>query len=347
MISLFLVAALGAPPTPLAGSAADAASKVVAASKVDAEPVDAAVLRSVRGMSRAQIARALADGLPARVAAMLDSQAPLPDRLLAARALGRLGTDPAISALAVVMQRYASPEEIALAREAARALKRLRAHAALLPALASPDPEVRAAAAASGAGGAALCDVLAKDPWPMVRIAAAQGLAGTSAACLSAGLVDPNERVSIATARAAIDAPAPALRPALRRLAANQKAATEARAHAFVALAALGDLEPATAAMKTHLAQGEIVPLALAAVRAFAVKGDVGQLIGALRSASPRVVRAAAQASLIEGSPQACAAVDAAIQGADPRLANVLRRLVSDFGPAVDAGDDPALTDPE
>ena len=339
LISFFLVAALIAPPAPVNTPPPDAVA--------DETPLDGARLRAVRTMSRAQVIRARAEGLPARIAALLESDAALADRLLAARALGRLGTDPAISTLAAAAVRYASPEEIALAREAARALKQLHAKDALKPALTSPDPEVRAAAAASGAGGTALCDMLAKDPWPMVRIAAAQGLAGTSAACLATGFTDPDERVSIATARAAIDAPTPALRPALRRLAASPKAATEARAHAFVALAALGDLEPAIAAMKTHLAKGEIVPLAQAAVRAFAVKGDVGQLTQALRSASPSVVRGAVQALLVEGSPAARAAVDAAIQGADPRLANVLRRLVSDMGPVMDARDDPALTDPE
>ena len=336
VVALSLVVAPCAPP---------AAPPVVPA--MAAEPIDADTLRGVRSMTRAQIAQARTDDLPARIAAQLEAPGPLPERLLAARALARLGTPSGVAALAAAARRHATPEEIALAREAARALKQLRAVEALAPALSSPDPEVRALAAAAGAGGAALCEVLAKDPWPMVRVAAAQGLSGTSAECLSAGLRDADEGVSIASARAAIDAPAPALRPALRRLAASPKAVTEARAHAFVALAALGDLEPATAALKTHLTDGEIEPLALAAVRAFAVAKDVTQLTEALISSSPSVVRAAARALLLEGSPAAKAAVSAAVEGADPRLANVLRRLMVDLAPAIDARDDPAAFDPE
>lgn len=339
MISLFVVAVLGAPPPPVAPASVATIAALT--------PVDARTLRAVRDMSRAQLTRARADGLPARVVAVFSGDGPTAERLLAARALARLGTQPGIDALAAAAQKYASPEEIALAREAAKALRQLQAKEALVPALASPDPEVRAAAAASGADADKVCDLLAKDPWPMVRVAAAQGLAGTAAACLAAGLADPHERVAIASAQAAIDRPSPTLRPALRRLAASPKAATEARAHAFVALARLSDLEPAIAAMKTHLDSGEIVPLALAAVRAFAVRGDEARLTAALASASPRVVRASARALLTHGTPTARAAVDAAIQGADPRMANTLRRLASDLAPIVVDGDDPAANDPE
>ncbi|MEZ4471842.1 MAG: hypothetical protein R3F60_13835 [bacterium] len=253
-----------------------------------------ALLASVEDLPRADVEAARAAGLPAAIARLVaDEAAPTAARLLGARALARLGTEAAAALAPLAAADADLPERAALAREAAQALAQLGRADLLGPALASADPEVRRHAAASGADPARLCALLA-DPWPLVRVAAAQGLGRTPAAagCLADGLGDADVRVKVAAARAATVARLPALRGPLRRLAGDAAAPVDARAEAFVALAAQGDREPAERALAAHLASGDIEPLALAAVRALAVAGrpeDRPRLEGALRSTSAAV----------------------------------------------------------
>lgn len=234
-----------------------------------------------------------------------------------------------------------TPEAVALAREAGRALARLEAHELLAPALESADPEVREIAAQSGAGPQGLCTLLA-DAWPTVRVAAARGLAAhpvQAATCLAGALADGDARVQAAAARSAAVVKLEALRPPLRTLAGGAQAPLEARAEAFMALAALGDFEPAERALAAHLDKGGIEPLALAAIRALTQRGapdDRARLRAALESNAP-AVRAAAGRALAElGDAEATPRIRARSEDTPG-----LRGLA----PPVDA--DPADTDPE
>lgn len=271
------------------------------------------------------------------------------DRVLAVRAAAILGGGPeVVDALAPLTVADEAPEAVVRAREAARALSQMGEGGALDGALGHADPEVRALAAGAGAGGAArLCPLLTGDPWPRVRSAAARGLTFHPAdtGCLAEGLTDPTIEVRRAAARAAAEAPVAALRPGLRRLAGDAAAPAEARAEALVALAALGDTEPAGRVLDTHLAKGGIGPLALGAVRALARAGEVGRVRAALASKTPRVqlaaVRALAEAGDVASVP-ALEALRVTVGGrAREDVDDALRRLG-----AADP-DDPASNDPE
>lgn len=282
-----------------------------------------ATLQGVQDYDRAAIAAARQQGLPAQIAQMIgDPQQPIAARLHAARALARLGGAEALNALAPLAAADATPEERALARASAKALKQLHAAPQLAAALASRDPEVRALAASAGAAPDTLCAVLATDPWPTVRVAAAQGLARVpaQATCLAAGLNDRDPRVRTAAARSAIATRQPALRQPLRRLAGDAGAPLSARTEALVALAALGDLAPARAVLATHLRDGGIEPLALAAIRGFAVADDWAAVRQAIESSAPAVVAAAARRLLNEGSAASIAAVKARTDAASGQL---------------------------
>ncbi len=271
------------------------------------------------------------------------------DRVLAVRAAAVLGGGPeVVEVLIPLTVADEAPEAVVRAREAARALSQLHESGALDGALAHADPEVRALAAAAGAGGAArLCPLLRGDPWPRVRVAAARGLTFHPAetGCLADGLTDAAPQVRMAAAQAAAEAPVPALRPALRQVAGDVAAPVEARAEALVALAALGDTEPAGKVLDTHLAKGGIAPLALGAVRALARAGEVGRVRAALASKAPRVqllaARALAEAGDVASVP-ALEALRATLRGrARDAVDDALRRLG-----AADP-DDPAANDPE
>ncbi len=112
-----------------------------------------------------------------------------------------------------------------------------------------------------------------------------------------------------------------------------------------MALAALGDTEPAGKVLDTHLAKGGIAPLALGAVRALARAGEVGRVRAALASKAPRVqllaARALAEAGDVASVP-ALEALRATLRGrARDAVDDALRRLG-----AADP-DDPAANDPE
>jgi HEAT repeat protein len=187
---------------------------------------------------------------------------------------------------------------VALAREAARALRQLKAFDALAAGLESKDPEVRATAAAAGAAPTRLCAVLRADEWPKVRSSAARGLLKhpTQAACLADGFGDPDPVVALVSIQVAGLSGLAPLRKPLRRVAGSPRASVPLRGAAFVSLAHLGDAEPAQKALATHLASGKIVPLAVAAVRALAVVGDLERLKAAGGSESERVRKVAERA---------------------------------------------------
>lgn len=262
-----------------------------------------AVLAAYEDLRPGEIEAARAAGHAEVVARIVtDPAAPLAERIWAVRALGRLGGTPALTALAPLVAVADAPEASALAREAARALAHLDV-TLLAGALESTDPEVREIAAQSGAGAGGLCALLA-DPWPTVRVAAARGLQAhpTHAGCLAGALADPDRRVQAAAARSATLVKLPALRTPLRSLAGGTQAPLDARAEAFMALAALGDFEPAERALAAHLGGGGSEPLAEAAIRALTLRGtpdDRTHLRAALDSASP-AVRAAAGRALTE-----------------------------------------------
>ncbi|MCB9547465.1 MAG: HEAT repeat domain-containing protein [Myxococcales bacterium] len=221
-----------------------------------------ALLASVGDLPLADVEAARSAGLPAAIGRLVaDPQAPVAWRLLGARALGRLGTDAADGLGPLAAAPVDTPEGAALAREAALALAQLGRADLLGPALASADPEVRRHAAASGADPARLCALLG-DPWPLVRVAAARGLgrAPAAAACLARGLEDPDVRVQVAAARAAIEARPPALRAPLRQLAGRGGRAGGGPRRAFAALAALGDLELAERASPPTWPRGHRAP---------------------------------------------------------------------------------------
>lgn len=263
------------------------------------------------------------------------------DRALAIRAFALLGLrqEGGLEILAALLKHGEDPAEVALAREAALALRQLKAPGRLEPALDSKDPEVRQHAAAAGAGGARLCLLLKADPWPIVRRAAAVGLPAQHADCLAAAFNDEH-RVAIAAVEAAGRVKRPALKAPLMALAGDRKRAPRLRASALGALGALGELGPAKVVIEAHLAKGGILPLVEGALRACFLDGgpEAREILkAALGSSSERARYLAGRALLQLGER---AAVEARLSGWSGRARARLEALIKD--PI-----DPAIDDPE
>ena len=272
-------------------------------------------LRAVFSLDAIELKAARGSSLTSAVAGVVaDEEATFEDRVLAVRVaalLGRCGRtltlrhlcrtvpggEGAVAAQKGLLLALDTPEAIALAREAARALRQLGSPA-LGVAAGALDPEVRAMAAAAGVAADRLCPALGGDAWPQVRAAAARGLAEHPelAECLGAAFADADPTVALAAIEAAGRVALPALRGPLRKVAGDAKAVVPLRAAAFLALARGGDAEPARRALATHLETGKIEPLAVAAVRALAASGDLERLRAAAGSDSERVKRVAERA---------------------------------------------------
>lgn len=290
-------------------------------------------LRQLLTLGRLDLQDARKTGLGAATAALAaDEAVPFTDRVLGVRAAALLGGEPVPPLLsALLLPDPATPEAVALARESARALRQLGAIEQLGAALESPDPEVRAHAAWAGAGGAGLCTALESDPWSEVRVGAARGLARHPAhvACIGPALHDDDPKVQQAAVATAVATPDPALRTPLRQLAGDARAPTSARAEAFVALGHLGDIEPAEKALALHLDKGGIVPLAEAAVRAFAAaKIEPARIRPALESEAPVVQLAAARALVAAGDRESLGALEKLRGRVDPRRRRTVQALI-------------------
>lgn len=292
-------------------------------------------LQQLLKLGRLDLQTARRTGLGTAAAALAaDADAGFTDRVLAVRVAALLRGDAVPGMLAPLMAGAddpEAPEATALAREAARALRQLGAVEALTPALGSPDPEVRAHAAWAGAGGPALCELLANDPWSEVRVGAARGLARhpSAVSCLGPALTDADPKVQQAAVATATAAPDPALKAPLRALAGDPRAPTAARADAFVALGHLGDVEPAQKALAVHLDKGGIIPLAEAAVRALAAaKSPPAQIRPALASKAPVVQLAAARALVALGDQDSLDALRDLRGRVDPRRRRVVDGLI-------------------
>ena len=286
-----------------------------------------------------------------------DAEARIGHRLLAVEVLARLAALAAVEPLSERLRHTGTPEEIAVARAAAVALRGLGARAALAPAATSPDPEVRATVAGAAAAPDTLCAAL-KDPWPVVRAAAARGLAGRPAEspCLLLAFDDRDAPVRIAAIQAAGQAGVKAAAPPLRALAAETNAPLPLRVEAVVALGRLGDTEPAQKVLNTHLAKGGIVPLALGAVAALAAADRPESretLRRALDSKAESVVAGAALALAALRDTEARPALERARERVHARhreaVEQALERLAPGAAPATGSptSDDPAAADPE
>ncbi len=276
------------------------------------------------------------------------------DRVLATRALALLGDPAGVEVLQPLSLLDGKPENVALAREASRSLRQLGATLALSDALAHSDPEVRAMAAAAGAGAQSLCRVLKSDDWPMARAAAAKGLAGhpeQAATCLAAALHDVRPQVVLAAIESAGRVGAKGLIPPLRRIAGDARAVLPERVEALVALGHLGDGEPARRVLETHLAKGGIVPLATAATRALAAlnaPGDRALLRRTLESEAPIVQISAAQVLATLGDAEAVPLLEALLPKLAPRHRETVRYQLRRLAPGRDWDpQDPALSDRE
>ncbi len=301
--------------------------------------LNAVDLKAARAAPLAQLCAVVVD----------DATLPFQDRVLAARAAALLGGSGAVAALATAAKGAETPENVALARESAVALRQLRALEALGGAVGSSDPEVRMTVAAAGAAPGRLCALLQGDAWPRVRAAAARGLASHQdlAGCLAKGLEDADERVQIAAATAAGASGQAALVAALRRLAGRPGAAVPARAEALVSLARLGDVAPARVVLTTHLSKGGIVPLARAAVRGLDLGGhaqDLQRLRAALKSKAWPVRRSAAVALAARADSEGLRLIAELAATAEPREAQALRALSRE---KARPETDPADSDPE
>jgi len=289
-----------------------------------------ATLRALGALPPMERAAARAAGLGRQVVMLAtDSTQAFVDRVLAVRAAALIGGDEVHAPLRILTQAVHSAAATAVAREAARALLQLGAVDSLDSARESLDPEVRALAGRAG-GGVALCALLA-DPWPEVRAAAAIGLGVSPGApkCLARALGHAHLMVRLNAARAAQSAPDPALRRPLRKLAGDARARLDVRAEAFVALAHLGDYEPARRALSTHLAKGGIIGLAVAAVRAFGVgEGHLEVLRGALGSKADPVRIAAARMLVARGDVESREALAALAGLVEPRRRALIQQLL-------------------
>ncbi len=323
----------------------DPAASVRALRHDDARP---GALRQILRLDAVELSVARGADLAGPVAALLpDPRIPVADRILAARALALLDRPEAVDDLGAQAARDATPEDVAVARESALALRQMGATDALASLLSARDPEVRATAAAAGAGPERLCALAREDAWPAVRAAAARGLARhpERAACLAEALADVDATVALTAARTLAVSPGEAARSALRRVAGDPQADVPLRREAVTALGRLGDLEPAEKILARHLADGTIVPLAEAAVEALAAAPGAPsseQLRRALASPAPSVQRAAARALATRGDPESRAALDAFLERlpAHERRSLQLPRADEPVGP--DAPEDDA-----
>ncbi len=324
----------------------DAAAAAKALSTPEGRP---ATLRGVLALDALELAEARKGPLAGPVAALVaDTGGSFEERVLAVRVAALLGDAVAVEPLKALVGQADTPESVALAREAARALRQLKAIDALALGLNALDPEVRAMAAAAGAAPGHLCRILQNDAWPQVRAAAARGLGGHPrfAACLGDALSDPDGTVALAVAQAAGQVKLKVLRDPLRKLAGSAKARVPLRAAAFLALARFGDIQPARAALTTHLEKGGIVPLAEAAVRALAIANERELLRAALGSKTVQVRLLAARLLVEARDLQSVPAVEGLLGDLPPRqrasLEEALRALKG-----VPAEPDPADSDPE
>jgi HEAT repeat protein len=323
----------------------DPVASVRALGHDDARP---GALRQILRLDAVELSAARGADLAGPVAALVpDPKVPVADRILAARVLALLARPEAVPALADQAGRDASPEDVAVARESALALRQMSATDALVPLLAARDPEVRATAAAAGANPERLCALAREDAWPAVRAAAARGLThhADRAACLADALTDADAGVALTAARTLAETRSEAAHPALRRVAGDAQADVPLRREAVIALGRLGDLEPAEKILAKHLADGAIVPLAEAAVEALAAartEASAAQLRRALGSAAPSVQRVAARALATRDDAESRAALDAFLQKLPPNERRGLQAREAEEPRGPDAPDDDA-----
>ncbi|MCK6576183.1 hypothetical protein L6V77_34460, partial [Myxococcota bacterium] len=193
---------------------------------------------------------------------------------------------------------------------------------------------------------------------PLVRAAAARGLAvhPDRAACLVGAVADTSPAVRSAVFQAVGVAGVGAAGPALRAVAGDAGAPVPLRVEAVLALGRLGDTEPATRIVNTHLEKGGIVPLAEAAVGGLAARDTPEHralLRRALASEAGGVVLVAARALAALDDTEALPALRAARARIGARYRPGLDRVLVHFGdpPPADPfdapGPDPAEADPE
>ncbi len=205
------------------------------------------------------------------------------DRVGAIRLLAHLRVHRASTLLAQLTASVTTTEETALAREAARALVRLGRGALLLPALSSPDPELRALSIESPTTAEPVCAAIA-DAWPLVRKAAARSLGrfeGQSCveAALTRAMGDPDSGVLGAAIIAAGQARVASLEGPLRALVADPARPMPHREDALVSLSQLGEFETARRCLTTHLEKGGVASLAAAAVSALGLSDEPADLL--------------------------------------------------------------------
>jgi HEAT repeat protein len=311
-----------------------------------------------RPADRAQALAYEGGALPAALARLsADATARMAHRLRAVEVLAGLAGADAVPALAERLRHTGTPEETAVARTAAIALRGLDAAAALAPAATADDPEIRATVAAAGAAPDDLC-IRLTDAWPFVRAAAARGLARhpDRAACLAGAMQDPQPTVRSAVIQAAGFAGVAAVAPGLRTIAGDAGAPVPLRVEAVVALGRLGDDAPALRILNTHLEKGGIVPLAEAAVGALAARDtpeNRAHLRRALLSEAGGVVLAAARGLSGFGDTEALPDLRAARDRVGARYRSPLDRVLEHLGdppraePLEPGGPDPADVDPE
>lgn len=316
-----------------------------------------------RAEERVHALRHEGGAVPAALARLTsDAGVRMAHRLRAVEVLAGLAGDGAVAPLSERLRHTGSPEETAVARAAAIALRGLRATEALATAATSADPEIRATVAAAGAAPDDLCARLV-DSWPLVRAAAARGLAGhpARAACLVGALDDKAPTVRAAAFWAVGVAGVVAAAPGLRAVAGDAGAPLPLRVEAVLALGRLGDVAPALRIVNTHLEKGGIVPLAEAAVGALAARDTPEHrtlLRRALTSEAGGVVLAAARALGAFGDADAVPELRAARVRIGARHRAALDRILAHLGePAAaeplepvgpdTAGSDPAESDPE
>ena len=209
----------------------------------------------------------------------------LESRILSLRAMARLGCKacaPQIGGLLLGK----TPEETALAREAAVALTELKAFDVLAAGVKSEDPEIRAQAANYGTLSSSERCAMLKASWPLVRLGAARGLAhDPERGCLAEALEDRDPSVRRAAADAAggaldgmaegnvvkpTDEAKAKLLPLLEARAADRREKLEVRQSALIALGRLGSFEKAQKILAAHLQKGGLSELTEAAIFAIA-----------------------------------------------------------------------------
>jgi len=313
---------------------------------------DAAARRSLR---EAGVVEAL-------VALALDTQAPVEARALALRAAGASGhgseVDALASLLAPALDRTSAganasmrAQGLALALEAAQALRAAGARAALTPAVTARDPDVRAVALGSAGGPEQLCAGLS-DPQPVVRVAAARALGrhAEKADCLIPALQDRAPSVRGAALTAVGEARVASAVDAVRAIAGDARGPTQVRAEALAVLGVLGDRAPARAALDTHLSKGGIVPLALGAVAALADSTDaedLRRLRAAVSSKEASVAVRAGRALALRGDRESLPSLTALRARVGARYAADVDAALEQLGAPVEGEADPADVDDE